>query len=332
MPETQAALRIALIAGRDGEGKRLRGLLQERRLEIVHDDVIDAFDPRRLADSPANVVLVNLDEQAVREIDRLEALIEESALPLMFNEGGVPDNPRWADRLVAKLRELVEEGRPQPVPPETGAENDVPVPPAPLQVVEGSGVPAQEIWVLGASLGGPQAVKAFLKALPHDLPVALLLAQHIGQGFVPLLAEQLQRATGWPVSVAAQGDRMLAGRVYVVPVDCRFVFDHRGRVQLRDEEIPGPYRPSIDDVLEQAAETFGERAGAIIFSGMGEDGATGVREIERRGGTVLAQDADSCIIGSMPEAARRAVEVAFSGPPAALADVLAAEHAEGARQ
>ncbi len=330
MPETQAVLRVALIAGQDGEGRRLRGLLQERRLEIVHDDIIDAFDPRVLADSHADAVLVNLDEQAVQQIDRLEALIEESALPLMFNEGGVPDNPRWADRLVAKLQELVGQGRPQPAAEET--ENAVPAPPAPLQVVEGSGVPAQALWVLGASLGGPQAVKAFLKALPHDLPVALLLAQHIGQGFVPLLAEQLQRATGWPVSVAAQGDRMLAGRVYVVPVDCRFVFDHRGRVQLRDEEIPGPYRPSIDDVLEQAAEAFGERASAVIFSGMGEDGATGVREIERRGGTVLAQDADSCIIGSMPEAARRAVEVAFSGPPAALADALAAAYEEGARQ
>ena len=191
----------------------------------------------------------------------------------------------------------------------------------PVRVVAGeaSGAPPRRLWVLGASLGGPQAVKAFLGALPPDIPAAFVLAQHIGRSFVPLLAEQLGRACGLRVAPAQQGQRPMAGEVLVTPSDRRLTFTEAGLVELRDEDIPGAYRPSIDDVLERAAEAYGPRVGAVIFSGMGGDGALGCEEVVRRGGTVLVQDADSCVISSMPDAARARVTIAGSGDPIDLA-------------
>lgn len=308
------ALRVALIAESNPRSRHLRRLLEDNGLAVVVDaPIAELGDPAALL-TDADVALVNLDEDAVQLIDRLEQLIESSPVPILFNEGGVPGGQGWGPGLVGKLRELA--GRPAPA-----VADPAPAARPALRVVEGeaSGAPPRRLWVLGASLGGPQAVKAFLGALPADIPAAFVLAQHIGKSFVPLLAEQLGRVCELRVAPAQQGQRPLAGEVLVTPSDRRLTFTDAGVIDLRDEDIPGAYRPCIDDVLEQAAGAYGPRVGAVIFSGMGEDGALGCEEVVRRGGTVLVQDADSCVISSMPDAARTRVEIAGSGDPIDLA-------------
>ncbi len=313
------ALRVALIAASSPRSRRLRQLLEESGLAVVLETPIgELADPAALL-SDSDVALVNLDEDAVQLIDRLEQLIESSPVPILFNEGGVPGGQGWGPSLVGKLRELA--GRPAPAVTAPAVTAPAPSARPALRVVAGeaSGAPPRRLWVLGASLGGPQAVKAFLGALPPDIPAAFVLAQHIGRSFVPLLAEQLGRACGLRVAPAQQGQRPMAGEVLVTPSDRRLTFTEAGLVELRDEDIPGAYRPSIDDVLERAAEAYGPRVGAVIFSGMGGDGALGCEEVVRRGGTVLVQDADSCVISSMPDAARARVTIAGSGDPIDLA-------------
>lgn len=174
-------------------------------------------------------------------------------------------------------------------------------------------------WILGASIGGPQAVKDFLAALPADCGLAFLLVQHIGINFVDLLAEQLERNTGFKVSRLKVGETFEAGKVLVMPTDESLEFDEQGRIVLKPLNRHSFYNPCIDDVLEEAAHCFGENIGAIIFSGMGNDGTRGARILAKNGGCVWAQDAQSCIISSMPDSVRKEKVASYSASPEQLA-------------
>jgi len=178
---------------------------------------------------------------------------------------------------------------------------------------------AREVWVLGASIGGPQAVKSFLRSLPANFPAGFILAQHIGVGFVSLLAEQLRQVTDLEVLTAEPGKRLLCGQLVVAPVEKRLVFDEYGYIQFAPITQRTIYSPSIDDVITEVARKYGKNSRAIIFSGMGCDGTKGCREVIASGGTVWAQEANSCVISSMADSARDADVVSASGQPEELA-------------
>lgn len=181
---------------------------------------------------------------------------------------------------------------------------------------------ARSVWVLGASIGGPQAVKSFLAALPRDLPACLVLAQHIGAGFVELLSEQLGRVTSMRVVCARPGHVLEHGQLVVAPVEQRIVLSEQGVVALEPVVQRSIYNPCIDDVMQAVATRYGPASGAIVFSGMGSDGLLGCRTIAERGGVVWAQDEASCVISSMADAVRNAGLAAHSGSPQQLAERL----------
>ncbi len=181
---------------------------------------------------------------------------------------------------------------------------------------------ARRIWVLGASIGGPQAVKQFLARLPKDLPVCFILAQHIGVGFVNLLAEQLSRVTSVRVTTPEDGMVLEKGHLVVAPVDKRINFSERGIISMEDITQRSIYSPSIDDVMTVVAKHYGADANAIIFSGMGNDGTAGCHLVAQKGGMVWAQEPDSCVISSMADSVRFADIVSLSGTPEELADNL----------
>lgn len=181
---------------------------------------------------------------------------------------------------------------------------------------------ARCIWVLGASIGGPQAVKQFLARLPKDLPVCFILAQHIGVGFVNLLAEQLSRVTSVKVTTPKNGMVLEKGHLVVAPVDKRINFSERGVISMEDITQRSIYSPSIDDVMTVVSKHYGEDANAIIFSGMGNDGTAGCHLIAQKGGMVWAQEPKSCVISSMADSVRFADIVSLSATPEELADNL----------
>ncbi len=266
-------------------------------------------------------------------------------------------NPEWGFRLAGKLWALTKRRRPVPPPkpvakarpeprvepkPEVKPEYKPRPPPSPAPARSkataaprptrsldrprppAAGLikdPVTELWVLGASLGGPLAVREFLSKIPDDLPIAFVLAQHIGASHLDLLAEQLDRITPLKVTVASAGMTLARNQVLLAPVDFRMVFDTQARVQLepKGESI---YSPCIDFVMEDMAERFRERCCSIIFSGMGNDGERGCHAIGEFGGTIWAQEPESCVISSMPDNARKSGYVTYSGTPEELAREL----------
>jgi chemotaxis response regulator CheB len=181
-----------------------------------------------------------------------------------------------------------------------------------------AGIAARNVWVIGASIGGPQMVKRFLAGIKSDMPVAFVLAQHIGSNFVSLLAKQLDQATHLKVIPATEGHLLRHNEVVVAPTTERVTIDAEGYIRLRPMEFKTIYTPSIDTVMTDISIRYGSRTSTIVFSGMGNDGVRGAQLIASRGGKVWAQDSDSCVVSSMPDSSRRAGIVSYSGEPEQL--------------
>ena len=164
--------------------------------------------------------------------------------------------------------------------------------------------------VIGASTGGPQALQEVLAALPGDLPLGVLVAQHMPEKFTRAFAERLGRSSAFTVAEAAEGDLVAAGRVLVAPGGHHLELRReRGtgtlRVALAPPEVGGSarYCPSIDRLFTSAALAMPRRLCAVVLTGMGNDGAAGLRAVKAAGGLTLAESERTAVIYGMPRAA-----------------------------
>lgn len=157
-----------------------------------------------------------------------------------------------------------------------------------------------DVWVLGASLGGPEAVKAFLDELPENLPVCFLYAQHLDEVGSRALLDVIGRDAALQVFALDGVTLLQPGAVYKMPVDSSVEFV-AGTCFKTDSPWVGSYRPSIEELLRKVSYAFGQRANVIYFSGMGEDGALIANDMARRGSRVWAQSAQTCASAAMPE-------------------------------
>lgn len=323
--QLNAALCVGLLGASLLGREEMRAALAARGLDVALDDSLAGYLYNLNQHPAVDVLLVDLDEAAERDLDALEQLLDKAPAPMVFCDASArPDNRAWMVRLAEKLHRAAT--RPSRMPGEPLAAAAAPVSVAEPAVP--SALPAtlrpETVWVLGASFGGPEAVKRFLGAMAEAPPAAFIIAQHIGEGFVEVMAQQLSRSSAFQVVPAGEGDQISHGRVYIAPVERRLGIDEQGRVRLGEETRRLSYAPSIDSVMEEVAQRYGPNSGAIIFSGMGDDGARGCQAVAAAGGLVWAQDAASCAIDSMPSCARSTGAVVHSAPPEVLARDLAA--------
>ena len=306
-------LRVVLLADAGKENARLREVLERHYDVVTRDGYIDDSDRETLGAGNADVCLVELDSRMQQHLDMLARLVEQSQVPILFNVTHEDFGPQSEQALVAKLAHLATEA---------GDRNPVARPRPSLRVVDTTPVSdiAGGIWALGASLGGPRALKHFFQTLPADCAGNMLVMQHIPAGHEALFARQLAAVARRDVRVASDGMDIRRCPVTVVPVGYRFDIDSQGIVELEPRpQVAGSYQPSINEVFSVVARRYGKDAGGIIFSGMGEDGVEGMREIQEAGGMAWAQEAGSCAVSTMPDAARKAGTISFSGTPAQLA-------------
>ena len=309
----QTALRVALLA--DTRQRRdFHVLLEQQGVQVVLDMQPGAPLPQSWND--AQVLLVAMSDSAAAL--QLERLLERSTVPVVLNRGGIGRSESWSRGLLGKLEVLAHAGphEARGSGPRTRPELRV------IPLVQSENSSASRIVVLGGSLGGPNAVARFLGELPDDLSLALLLAQHISEPLQNRLAAQLDRCGAWRVAVLSGEQQLEPGRAWLLPVQHRVAMDPRGLLRCCAEPWRSVQKPDINAVLNDAANAFGVRCGAIMFSGLGGDGAQGCESITRHGGFVWAQSSDSCAVASLPEAARRSARIEFSGTPEELAREL----------
>ena len=157
---------------------------------------------------------------------------------------------------------------------------------------------------LGISTGGPQSLIKMLPQLPGDFPVPILIVQHMPPVFTASLAEDLDRRCALTVREAISGQSISPGHVLIAPGGRQMKVVSNGgppRIRVTDDPPENSCQPSVDYLFRSLASVYGRGAAGVIMTGMGEDGASGCREIKQRGGKIVAQDEASCIVFGMPQ-------------------------------
>ena len=162
------------------------------------------------------------------------------------------------------------------------------------------------IVAVGISTGGPNTLQYVLAQLPADFPGAILVVQHMPEGFTEMFARRLNDTCAIEVKEARSGDLLAAGRALICPGN-RHMRVRRmplGEVTvLSNEDRVNGHRPSVDVLFRSVAQEFGPKAIAVLMTGMGDDGADAMGAVKEAGGLTIAQSAESCVVFGMPKAA-----------------------------
>jgi chemosensory pili system protein ChpB (putative protein-glutamate methylesterase) len=322
------SLRIGLLAHTQLQQRILRVLVEESGHQPVRCPLIAELAEQpdlevitRAGELDAWLVIIDsgdlpagADDQASAGEKHLlhwleqEHWLDQRSAAVIFCDGPIPgahdvQYRAWSRRLKEKLHHL------------TGAINLT-------KTEQGS---ARQVWVLAASTGGPSAVKQFLGALPPDLGVGFVYVQHIDTGFKDTLAQVMSRAGHYPARVVEHGSVIRPNEMAIVSPDRATELLANGTFVVNDRPWAAPYSPSADYIVANVAHCFGRRSGVIVFTGMGDDGASGSRLMRQKGGQVWVQSPATCTSDSMPLSTLAMGCVEFEGDPPALAAQLVKE-------
>jgi two-component system chemotaxis response regulator CheB len=174
---------------------------------------------------------------------------------------------------------------------------------APLTVTT-SGRTAVDIVVIGTSTGGPQALKAVLPLLPADFPVPVAMVLHMPVGYTEMYAAKLNEMTALTVIESKGGEAVTPGTAFLAPAGRHLLFvrgaDGLIRTRLTSHPIDTPHRPAVDVLFQSAAEVYGSRVLGVVMTGMGADGREGAAWIKAKGGRIITEAEETCVVYGMP--------------------------------
>jgi two-component system chemotaxis response regulator CheB len=166
---------------------------------------------------------------------------------------------------------------------------------------------SERIVAVGASTGGTEAIRELLSEMPPDAP-AIVISQHIPAAFSKSFAERMNRCSAMAVCEAQDGQQILPGHVYIAPGDRHLLVERDGArylCRLSDGAHVNRHRPSVDVMFRSVAQHVGPNAVGVLLTGMGDDGARGLKEMMDRGAGTIAQDEASSVVWGMPGTAVR---------------------------
>jgi two-component system, chemotaxis family, protein-glutamate methylesterase/glutaminase len=283
---------------RDGE----EALLQVRALnpDVVTCDLIMPevdgveFIRRQFAVRPLPVVVVSI---AAESSERVLAALDAGAIDFVQKPTALATDRIFdmADELVAKVTAAA-------AAPLAALEQPVRVP-VPLRPP--AFARCYDIVTIGVSTGGPQGLKVVISALPADFPAPIAIVLHMPIGYTEGYARRLNELSALTVVEARDGDRVDAGTVYVAQAGRHLTFRRRGAevlISLDVKPLDTAHRPSVDVMFQSAADVYGSRVLGVVMTGMGNDGCEGAAWIKARGGVVLTEAEQSCVVYGMPRA------------------------------
>lgn len=247
---------------------------------------------------PTPILIISVAVQAEHQ-DNVFRLLDAGAvdiLPKPYIESGF-DDPTLGQELIRKIKILsgVSVFRRK----KTIIEYEAPISTIPSPNFSTSN---KQVLVIGASTGGPQAFEAILSKLPTNYSLPIICVQHISTGFLSSFITWLNSTCQLNVSIATAGEKPAVGHVYFAPDDANLLIDAQGCMQLSTE---GNYFhfPSVDATLNSVASYYGNKTAGVLLTGMGDDGAKGLKAIAEAGGMTIAQDEASSTVFGMPKVA-----------------------------
>jgi two-component system chemotaxis response regulator CheB len=276
----------------DIEMPRMDGLTFLRQIMLQHP--IPTIICSSLAAPGSDSIMKALSYGAVDVITKpklgTRQFLEESGIL-------IKDSVRAAS--VARLSRLrpLEELRPSPK-----LSADAVLPPARKRILTET---TEKVVVVGASTGGTEALRVFLEGMPEDAP-GIVIVQHMPENFTRSFAQRLDALCKVGVKEASNGDAVLRGWALIAPGNLHTLVKRSGAnyyVEIKDGPLVTRHRPSVDVLFRSSAVNAGKNAIGVIMTGMGDDGAKGMKELKDSGALTIAQDEDSCVVFGMPKEA-----------------------------
>jgi two-component system chemotaxis response regulator CheB len=309
------------VVGTARDGEDALDLVERLRPDVVTCDLIMPgvggveFIRRQMAARPVPIVIVSIAaESSERVLSGLDAgAIDFVQKPTALATERVFD---LAEELAAKIMAAAEAplGRLHEVAPSE-----------PLPQVTRSGKGKYDLVVLGVSTGGPQGLKSVIPRLPADFPVPVVIVLHMPIGYTEAYAKRLDELSELTVVEAREGEVLRPGLVLVAPAGRHLTLHRDGEgttsVRLDVRPLDTPHRPSVDVLFQSAADVYGDRVLGVVMTGMGTDGRDGAAWIKARGGAVLTEAEETCVVYGMP---RSVVEAGLSDEAVPLNQLTAA--------
>jgi two-component system chemotaxis response regulator CheB len=253
-----------------------------------------AFLKTQMAQRPLPVVVVSMASKDGQQV--LESL-EAGAVDFIQKPTSLANDKLFelGEELIGKVKAAATArlARPPASPPA-----------GPVTVPKSCGPLKVDVVVIGISTGGPQALRYLIPRLPGNFPVPIVVVLHMPPGYTELFASSLNGISELDVMEAGEGQHLKPGQVLLAPAGFHLTLrrktDRTVVTHLALSPLNLPHRPAADVLFQSAAETYGERALAVVMTGMGSDGTKGAAWIKARGGRVFAESEESCVVYGMP--------------------------------
>jgi two-component system chemotaxis response regulator CheB len=300
------------VVGEAGDGREAVALVQGLRPDVVtldvrmpHLDGLAALEEiMRVAPTPIVVVSAEADGAAQQLSFRALQLgaIEVLAKPRSVGTPGFERQAEAIRRAVRAVAGLVLVGRRRALPHASSSAPSASNPAARTRPQTPLPSVAPQVLAIAASTGGPPALASIFANLPRELPIPVLVVQHLAPGFELGLTKWLASTTPLAVRIGEDGALLSPGTVYLA-ADGRHLGVAGRRIRLSDEPPIRGFRPSATHLFASVARQYGAGAAGFILSGMGSDGAEGLEMLKNAGGYTAAQSAASSVVFGMPKVA-----------------------------
>jgi two-component system, chemotaxis family, protein-glutamate methylesterase/glutaminase len=307
------------VVGTARDGEDALQLVERLQPDVVTCDLIMPgvggveFIRRQMAARPVPIVIVSI---AGESSERVLSGLDAGALDFVQKPTALA-----TEKVYDLGEELVSKILAASVAPLTRLRELAPIGPLPNTTYTGR----YDIVVLGVSTGGPQGLKSVIPGLPTDFPVPVVIVLHMPIGYTEAYAQRLDEASVLTVSEAKEGEVLRPGLVLVAPAGRHLTLHRNGRgetsVRLDVKPLDTPHRPSVDVLFQSAAEVYGDRVLGVVMTGMGVDGRDGSAWIKARGGAILTEAEETCVVYGMP---RSVVEAGLSDEAVPLHHMTAA--------
>ncbi len=313
------------VVGTASNGVEALEILRHNKPDVItmdiHMPMMDGFEAtRRIMEIfPTPIVIVSGSSEG-KEVASTFRAIEAGALAVVRRPPGVNHEEfEAASKELIQTVKLMSEVKvvkriPRPFQAHIAVQPKISTP-----LLKTAGIQAIAI---GASTGGPPVLQKILSDLPQGFPVPVLIVQHIAQGFVEGFTEWLSGASRFPVSVASHGERLEPGHGYVAPDGFHLGVGNGLRIVLSDHAPENGMRPSADHLFRTVAQALGPAAVGVLLTGMGRDGAVGLKTMKEKGAITIAQDEESSVVHGMPGEAIKLGAATQVLPPEDIAVIL----------
>ena len=313
------------VIGVAGSGEEAIEFVKENRPDLITMDIhmpgIDGYEATRtiMETIPIPVVIVTGSLRA-HEVSNSFKLLEAGALAVILRPPGIED-PGYdtARKMLIQQVKLMSEIK---VVKRFPKHMNHTIRPTYASQVTNPGIKGIQLIAIGASTGGPVVLQTILSNLPKELPVPVLIVQHIAKGFVYGFRDWLSGFSHLRVNIATNGELLQPGNVYIAPDDLQMGIMSGLRITLDKLPPENSLCPSVDYLFRSVAEVMGANAIGILLTGMGKDGAKELKNMKDKGAVTIAQDEASCVIFGMPGEAVRIGAANQVLSPVSIAGVL----------